>query len=106
KQTEDARSCPLPLILAYAAQEPSGVEHEEDDRFLRGGARQKEEAAEGRNEKTYDKTAETTAGRLHSEQVRDEDGGASEERQDQLDMDQWREASHLRCRGPQDREAG
>src|SRR5439155_1308745 len=79
---------------------------EDDDREEQHEGGRCEEAAEERNEKTCDKPAETTAGRLHSEQIRDEDGGASEERQDQLDMDQWREASHLSCGGPQDRKAG
>src|SRR5205807_4420581 len=103
---EDDRECPLPRILTFAEQEHRDGEHEEADRFLRGSARQEEEAAEEREKKTCDKHAETTDGRLHSEQRRDEDGGASEERQAQLDMDQGREASHLRCGGPQERKAG
>src|SRR5207247_4100206 len=101
EQQEDDRERPLPRILAFAEQEHRDGEHEEADRFLRGSARQEEEAAEEREKKTCDKAAETTAGHLHSEQVRDEDGGASEERQDQLDMDQWREACPPRCGGQQ-----
>src|SRR5439155_23107975 len=97
--------CPLPRILALAEQEHRDGEHEQADRFLRGGASQEEEAPEERDEKACGKPAETTAGRLHSEQVRDEDRGAREERQDQLDMDEYREPAHLRGGGPQDRKA-
>src|SRR5439155_2898064 len=80
EQQEDDRECPLPRILAFAEQEHGDGEHEEADRFLRGGAREEEEAAEERNEEACDEPAETTARRLRPEEVRREDREAGEER--------------------------
>src|SRR6267143_4699488 len=105
EQQED-RERPHPRILAFAEEEHRHGEDEEADRFLRGGARQEKEAAEERDEKACDKPAKPTAGRLRPEHVRRKDREAREERQDQLHMEEGREASHLRSGGPQEGEAG